>query len=174
MSLIINLIKLFYWKLFFSNEEYARYLGVNIDINNLIQIRNWGSEPYLITIGSNCQITDDVRFHTHGGGQVVRRNYPNFDIFGKIVIEDWAYIGAKSQIMPGVTIGSGTLVAAGSIVTKSVAPGTVVGGNPAKYICTVEEYYRRNCKFDLSSKNLNENDKKKLLLSLSDDKFITK
>ena len=42
--------------------------------------------------------------------------------------------GALSQIMPGVTIGEGALVAAGSVVTKSVAPHTVVAGNPAKII----------------------------------------
>ena len=58
----------------------------------------------------------------------------------KCKIEDWAYIGAYSQIMPGVTIGEGAIVAAGSVVTKSVPPRTVVGGNPARYICTVDEY----------------------------------
>lgn len=45
--------------------------------------------------------------------------------------------------MPGVTTGRGALVAAGSVVTKSVAPGTVVGGNPARYICTIDEYIER-------------------------------
>ena len=108
------------------------------------------------------------------GGQSVRQQHPDFDIFGKVVIEDWAYIGAFSQIMPGVTIGEGALVAAGSVVTKSVAPHTVVGGNPAKFICTTEEYYERNKQFDLKTKGLNYQNKKKLLLSLSDDKFVKK
>lgn len=71
---------------------------------------------------------------------------PYFDVFGKVVIEDWAYIGAYAQIMPGVTIGEGALVAAGSVVTKSVASHTVVGGNPARYICTTEEFYERTKK----------------------------
>ena len=109
-----------------------------------------------------------------GGGQAVRQQHPDFDIFGKVVIEDRAYIGAFSQIMPGVTIGEGALVAAGSVVTKSVAPHTVVAGNPAKYICTTEEYYERSKKFDIKTKELNYQDKKKLLLSLSDDKFVKK
>ena len=64
-------------------------------------------------------------------------------MFGKVVIEDWAYIGASSQIMPGVTIGTGALVAAGSVVTKSVPPHTVVGGNPARIICTTADYYEK-------------------------------
>jgi len=76
--------------------------------------------------------------------------------------------------MPGVTICEGALVASGSVVTKSVAPHTVVGGNPAKYICTTEEYYERNKQFDLKTKELNYQDKKKLLLSLPDDKFVKK
>jgi acetyltransferase-like isoleucine patch superfamily enzyme len=90
------------------------------------------------------------------------------------VIEDWAYIGAYSQIMPGVTIGEGALVAGGSIVTKSVAPHTVVGGNPAKYICTTEEFYERNRQYNVNTKNLSQEEKKKKLLSLPDDMFIKK
>jgi serine acetyltransferase len=95
-------------------------------------------------------------------------------VFGKVVIEDWAYIGAYSQIMPGVTIGEGALVAAGSVVTKSVPPHTVVGGNPARYICTVEEFYERNKQYNVNTKGLSFKDKKQVLLSLSDDRFVKK
>lgn len=95
-------------------------------------------------------------------------------MFGKVVIEDWAYIGAYSQIMPGVTIGEGALVAAGSIVTKSVAPHTVVGGNPARYLCTTEEYYNRNEHLNTHSKGLNRTEKKELLLQLNEDHFVQK
>ena len=104
----------------------------------------------------------------------MRKEHPDFDIFGKVVIEDWAYIGAYSQIMPGVTIGEGALVAAGSIVTKSVAPHTVVAGNPARYICTTEEFYEKNKQFDVGTKKMSYEEKKKLLLSLPDEKFIRK
>lgn len=45
-----------------------------------------------------------------------------------------AWIGARAIICPGVTIGEGSIVAAGAVVTKDVAPHTVVGGNPAKFI----------------------------------------
>lgn len=158
----------------YSPEAYARHIGVKIGKNCLIDTRNWSSEPYLITIGNNCAVTHNVSIHTHGGGRAARRFCPNFDIFGKVVIEDWAYIGAYSQIMPGVTIGEGALVAAGSVVTKSVAPHTVVGGNPARYICTTEEFYERNKKYNTRTKGLSLQEKKKKLLSLSDDKFIKK
>ena len=109
-----------------------------------------------------------------GGGRSARSKIPNFDVFGKVVIEDWAYIGAHSIIMPGVTIGKGALVAAGSVVTKSVPAGVVVGGNPAKYICMVEEYIERNEKYNTGTKGLSAEEKKRVLLSLSEDKFIKK
>lgn len=45
-----------------------------------------------------------------------------------------AWIGAGATILPGVTVGENAVVAAGAVVTKDVAPGTIVGGNPAKFI----------------------------------------
>lgn len=164
----------FYWKVLASPQSHALHLGITIGKNCVISTHNWPSEGYLVTIGDNVAITDGVTIHTHGGGRTVRENHPDFDCFGKVVIEDWAYIGAYSQIMPGVTIGKGALVAGGSIVTKSVAPHTVVGGNPAHYICTTEDYYERNKQFNVSTKGLNHDEKKKFLLSLTDDKFIKK
>ncbi len=157
-----------------SPEKYARHLGVTIGDNCFIATREWSSEPYLITIGNNVQVTRCVSIHTHGGGNAVRRDYPDFDVFGKVVIEDWAYIGAYSQILPGVTIGEGSLVAAGSIVTKSVAPHTVVGGNPARFICTTADYYEKNKQFNVCAKGLDKKDKKRLLLSLPEDRFVKK
>ncbi len=53
---------------------------------------------------------------------------------GEIVIEDEVWIGTNVIVMSGVTIGKGAIVAAGSVVTKNVAPFSVVGGNPAKFI----------------------------------------
>lgn len=173
MGVLKKIVKAYY-RLFCSPEAYARHIGVKIGKNCLISTRNWSSEPYLITIGDNVQVTSNVYFHTHGGAHVARGEHPNFDLFGKIVVEDGAYIGALSQIMPGVTIGRGALVASGSIVTKSVAAGTVVGGNPAKYICTVSEYVERNMPYNLDSKYLSWEQKRDLLLSLTEDKFLKK
>lgn len=76
--------------------------------------------------------------------------------------------------MPGVTIGNNVLIAAGSVVTKSIPSRSVVGGNPAKILCTVDEYYNRNKKYNLNSKKKSANEKKELLLSLEDFKFIKK
>lgn len=52
--------------------------------------------------------------------------------FGKVVIEDGAWIGAGAIILPGVTIGRRAVVAAGAVVSKDVAPGATVAGVPAR------------------------------------------
>ena len=105
---------------FLPAEMYARLIGVKIGKNCAIHTKNWSTEPYLVTIGNNVAITHGVFIHTHGGGRTIRRMIPDFDSFGKVVIEDWAYIGSGAHIMPGVTIGEGSLVAAGSVVTKNI------------------------------------------------------
>jgi len=168
-----NLIKNIYWGLIASPLKYARHIGVNIGENNLIGKSHWSSEPYLITVGSNCQLTT-CKIFTHGGGNAVRKYHPDFDCFGKVKIGDYVYIGANALIMPGVTIGDCALIAAGSVVTKSIPAGMVAAGNPARIICTVEEYYEKNKQYDLKTKLLDPAKKKKVLLGLTEDKFLSK
>jgi acetyltransferase-like isoleucine patch superfamily enzyme len=174
---VINLIKstLLEMVKIVSPVKYARMIGVNLGKNCLVyRSMEWPSEPYLVTIGDNVQLTRGVAIHTHGGGNVIRRQVNDFDSFGKVVIRDWAYIGAHAQIMPGVTIGEGAMVAAGAVVTKSVPDRMVVGGNPAKIICSVDDYLERNLKYNLKTKRLSKKEKKQYLLSLNDDAFIKK
>lgn len=57
----------------------------------------------------------------------------------KIVIEDKVWIGINSTILPGVRIGYGAIVGAGSVVTKDVEPMTVVAGNPARVIKNIRK-----------------------------------
>lgn len=158
-----------------SNEQYAKFIGVKIGGGNFIADKDhWPSEAYLITVGSNCAITAGVKIFTHGGARVARRKYPNYDVFGMVEVGDYCYIGTNSLIMPGVKIGNGSMVAAGSVVTKSVPPNMVVGGNPARILCTVDEYIERNKTFDLESKGLSYEQKRTFLLSLPKERFIRK
>lgn len=174
MSLFIAKVLQLYKMLFLSLEKQAIKAGVKVGKNNYIGSRFWSSEPYLITVGNNCQITDGVKFYTHGGGGGVRKHYPKFDTFGKIVVGDYVYIGSGSKIMPGVTIGDNVIVAAGSIVTKSIPSNVVVGGNPAKYICTIDEYIQKNIRYNTDSKGIPSKNKEELLKSLQEEKFIKK
>ncbi|MES2583327.1 MAG: acyltransferase [Pseudomonadota bacterium] len=65
------------------------------------------------------------------------------DSVGKIDIKDNCFVGHGAIVMPGVTIGPNSIVAAGALITKDVQPGMVVGGVPAKVICTTEELVMR-------------------------------
>ena len=84
-----------------------------------------------ITIGSNVSIAHDVRIYTMGHDV----HDAGFATVGKpVLIEDRAVLFAGAMVMPGVTLGQGSVVMAGSVVTKSVPPMRIVGGNPARDI----------------------------------------
>ena len=96
-----------YKNTFWSYERLVKDAGVHFGDKNNFFSKFWlPSEPYLIYIGSNCQITNGVKMFTHGGGGAVRYQFPYFDTFGKVIIGDYVYIGNNSLIMPGVKIGS--------------------------------------------------------------------
>ena len=172
--MFLKKIKSMYRQSFWSLERQARYAGVKMGKHNFISSRFWSSEAYLITMGNYCGITRGVKFFTHGGARSARSIYPKFDCFGKITIGNYVYIGSNSLIMPGVTIGDNVLIAAGSVVTKSIPSNVVVGGNPARIVCTIEQYIERNLPYNLDSKGMKAEDKKQLLLQLPEDKFIKK
>jgi len=86
-----------------------------------------------IEIGNCVVINDGVRLIT-GSHDI---HSPTYDhVFAPIIIEDHAWIATDAMILKGVRIGRGAVVAAGAVVTRDVAPFTVVGGNPAKEIGT--------------------------------------
>lgn len=125
-------------------ENYLRGKGFRVGFNNRIYVRDFGTEPYLIKIGSHCTITAGVRFVTHDGGAwVFRQEIPDLNIFGKIEIKDNCFIGTGAIILPNITIGPDAVVGAGSVVTRDVPPGTVVAGIPARFICSLEEYKQK-------------------------------
>ena len=95
----------------------------------------------LITIGNNVTIAPQAYLLAHDASTKRELGYTKI---GRIDIKDNVFIGARSLIMPGVTIGEGSIVAAGSVVTKDVKPNTVVAGNPAKEIISKEEYINNN------------------------------
>lgn len=98
------------------------------------------SNYWLIEIKNNVTIASFVYLLAHDASS--KRHLGGTKV-GKITIEDGCFIGARSIIMPGVIIGENSIVAAGSIVTKNVEPNTVVGGNPARFICSLEDYLNK-------------------------------
>ncbi len=85
-----------------------------------------------ITIGSNTAIAHGTKIYTLGHN--IRS--PQFETKGAgVKIGNNVFVFSNVLIMPGVVVGDGAVILPGSVVTKSVEPFTVVGGNPAKFIC---------------------------------------
>jgi len=70
--------------------------------------------------------------HNHRSDQAIPYGGP--DLLGEVVLEDHVWVGIRVLILPGVRVGEGAIIAAGSVVTKDVPPGAIVGGNPARVI----------------------------------------
>lgn len=125
--------------------KYARKKGVIIGTNTHIlgQIE-WGSEPWLIEIGNDTTFSGHIKFFTHDGGWRVPRRlnkkYSKVLKFGKVKIGNNCFIGYGATFLPDVVVGDNCIIGAMSLVTKDVPSGEVWGGNPAKKICTIEEY----------------------------------
>lgn len=118
-------------------------LGKNISLTGKVRV---GSEGYLVEIGDDVTIAGaDILTHD-GGIRIIRKleNNPNLKKQGKVIIKNNTFIGKNSIILPGITIGPNSIVGCGSVVTKNVPQNTVYAGNPAKYICSIDEY-RKKC-----------------------------
>lgn len=133
-----------------TKRQYLRSLGCKVgDKTRFLGMISVGSEPYLVEIGEDCVFSGKVHFHTHDGGVKVLNsagffNGQRMDKVARIKIGNNCFVGNDVRIMMGVKIGSNCIVGAGSIVTHSVPDGCVVAGVPAKIICTIEEYYKKN------------------------------
>lgn len=113
-------------------------LGHNISVNDGAIIQSCdGCE---IEIGNKVTISYGAKLIT--GGLVIGTEGVSHGVHQSkpIIIEDAAWIGAGAILLPGIRVGSGAIVAAGSVVSHNVEPHTIVGGVPAKIICrTIEE-----------------------------------
>lgn len=90
-----------------------------------------------VTIGNDVMMGPDCIILTSNHG-MERKDVPmwqqHFSAPRPVIIGDDVWIGARVIILPGVHIGTGSVIGAGAVVTKDVAPGSIVGGNPAQLI----------------------------------------
>lgn len=117
----------FYSGCFISINPYATLELKNGFINRNGNIRCFNK----ISIGDNCKISEDCVISDSDNHKIINSNRP---ISLPIIIEDNVWIGLRSIILKGVSIGKGSVIAAGSVVTKDIPQSSLVGGVPAKLI----------------------------------------
>lgn len=110
-------------------------LGKNVNLLNNIFLDP--SHCFLISIGDNCTLSDDVRVLAHDASTKI---YLDYTKIAPVEIHNNCFIGAGAIILPGVSIGPNSIIGAGSVVTKDVPPHTVAAGNPARIISSLEDY----------------------------------
>jgi len=145
---------------------YKKIMKFNLDENVSLFMHCSFDAAKGLTIGRDSVINKGCRLDTRGEikiGQKVSisqevviltadHDADTQDFVGrtrKVVIEDFVWIGTRAMILPGVTIGKGAIIAAGTLVTKNVDSFAIVAGVPAKFIknrrgdISYETLYRR-------------------------------
>ena len=158
--------------------ENAKKDGMQVGNNvSFVDTPNFGSEPYLISIGDNTTISFDVAFVNHDGGTRVIRNLPDGDpqtvLYGQITIGKNCFIGCRTTLLPGIKIGDNSIIGAGSVVNRDIPDNVVAAGVPCKVICTLEEYRKKHEHEFLYCVKMPREEKKKYLLDLFEKSNIS-
>lgn len=139
----------------YSSEAYVAYLRkLGMEIGDDVTIYSPRGSiidkqyPWMIKIGNHVRITTGVTILTHDFSWSVLKNYDYngnvgaiFGASGKITIGDNVFIGMNSTILRGAQIGNNVIIGAGSVVTGKCEDGWVYGGNPAKKIISINDFY---------------------------------
>lgn len=137
----------------YSSEAYVAYLrsnGVLVGEDTIFYSPNKTSvdirKPWIIKIGDHCKITEGVTILAHDYSiAVTQRVYGPFAGGSlPVTIGSNVFVGMNAIILMGTTIGNNCIIGANSVVKGTFPDGVVVAGNPAKVICTIEEYHKRN------------------------------
>lgn len=92
---------------------------------------------WLISIGDHVTLAPNVHILAHDASTKKELGYTKI---GGVNIGNYVFVGAGSILLPGVSIGNRVVIGAGSVVTKNIPDNSLAVGNPAKVICTYDEY----------------------------------
>jgi acetyltransferase-like isoleucine patch superfamily enzyme len=116
----------YFYRPFFRSAVQVR-IGEHAIINRRCLLDGRGG----LDIGNNVSLSPEVSLITSEH----LKNDPGFGVRDRpIVIRDYAWVGSRAMILPGVTVGEGAIIAAGAVVNRDVPAYTIVGGVPAKPI----------------------------------------
>lgn len=111
-------------------KNFNRQSGTRLDPSNC----------HLIEIGDDVMMGNKVQIIAHDFSTM---HYTGYARFGRVVIGNRVFIGANSTILMNVHIGNDVVIGAGSLVNKDIPDGVVVAGVPARILCTIEEYVKK-------------------------------
>lgn len=135
-----------------SSEKRTKYIIKHnifgsVGDNFFFQPRKIPNDPKLIKFHNNVVVASNVTFINHDVMNKMLNNLNDGTFYkyysGCTEIMDNVFIGSNTTILPNVKIGSNVIIGAGSVVTKDIPNNRVVAGNPAKEICTFEEFIEK-------------------------------
>ena len=150
---LLRLIKKMIYPHTYDQNAYRKYLrnkGVIIGDHTAIYSPNRVSidtrKPWLIKIGDYCSITSGVHILAHDYSVSVPRKCFGEFVGGSspVTIGDNVFIGVNAIILKGTQIGNNSIVGAGAVVKGNFPDNVVIVGNPAKVVCTIEDFYIKN------------------------------
>ena len=120
---------------FWCDFGYNIQVGENFYANHGCVILDGGK----VTFGDNVFIAPDCGFHTAGHPLDAEQRNLGLEYAWPITVGDNVWIGANVTVLPGVTIGSNTVIAAGSVVNRDIPAGVVAAGNPCRVLRAITD-----------------------------------
>lgn len=141
---------------------HARRAGVKIGKDCRLINVDFGSEPWLVTLGDHVSASN-TSFVTHDGGVwVFRDDYPDIDLLRPVEVGSNVFFGDGCRVLPGAKIGSNVVIGAGAIVAGTIPDNCVAAGVPARVIRPLDEYRKKVLELGTMTKNLSQQEKRRL------------
>lgn len=147
-NLILKIVR----KQYYNSETYVKYLkSRGLKLGDNVVFYDPSKKPIdeqripFIKIGNSCRITEGVKILGHDYSYATLRPIYHEMLLktDEVIIGNNVFIGINSIILMGTKIGDNSIIGAGSVVSGKFPSNVVIAGNPAKVICSIDEYYNK-------------------------------